>query len=410
MGVVVVEQHVDVILQVFVIFVAAKAAAEVFVRLDLPPIAGELLVGVLLGPHVAGLIEVNQATETLAELGIVILLFTVGLETPVSGLIRVGRSALATSFAGILSAGGTAVLVMLWFGFPLHVGLLVGTALAASSVGVAARVFQELGLSASPQARVVLGASVIDDVVALALFPFLFGLGVQGKSVGSVLTGLIGIVVFIGLVIVAGARITRGHPTILEKARLRRAPFVLALALCLGLAALAEQVGLAALVGAFLAGMVLAETKERYELDRRMLPLVDFLVPFFFVVSAARMDPGAVLSGRPGLTTVLVVLTIAAKLGGCALGAVGLSGRRRLQVGAGMVPRNEVALVVAAVGRVAGALSNEVFSVIVAAVIVSTLLAPPLLRGLIPAAERGRGRAPEGPSEAPGRDKEDDAP
>src|SRR6266542_2373493 len=328
--------RVDVILQVFVIFAAAKAAGEVFVRLDLPAIAGELLVGILLGPHVAGLIEVNQTTETLAELGIVILLFTVGLETPVSGLIRVGRSSLITSVAGILAAGSTAVLVMVAFGFSLHEGLLVG------------------------------------------------------------------IVVFIGLVIVPGSRITRRHPTILEQAKLRRAPFVLALTLCLGLAALAEQVGLAALVGAFLAGMVLAETRERYELDRRMLPLFDFLVPFFFVVAAARMDPGAVLSGHLGLTVTLVAVTIVAKLAGCAAGAAGLSARRRLQVGAGMIPRNEVALVVAAAGRGTGALSADLFSVLVAAVIVSTLIAPPLLRALIPPSERGPERALEGPPEAPG--------
>ncbi len=394
--------RVDVILQVFVIFAAAKAAGEVFVRLDLPAIAGELLVGILLGPHVAGLIEVNQTTETLAELGIVILLFTVGLETPVSGLIRVGRSSLITSVAGILAAGSTAVLVMVAFGFSLHEGLLAGTALAASSVGVAARVFQDVGLTASRQARVVLGASIADDVATLALFPFLFGLGAQGKSAGSILTGLVGIVVFIGLVIFPGSRITRRHPTILERAKLRRAPFVLALTLCLGLAALAEQVGLAALVGAFLAGMVLAETRERYELDRRMLPLFDFLVPFFFVVAAARMDPGAVLSGHLGLTVTIVAVTIVAKLAGCAAGAAGLSARRRLQVGAGMIPRNEVALVVAAAGRGTGALSADLFSVLVAAVIVSTLIAPPLLRALIPPSERGPERALEGPPEAPG--------
>jgi Na+:H+ antiporter len=398
--------QVDVILQVFLIFVAAKIAAEVFVRLDLPAIAGELLVGVLLGPHVAGLIEVNQATDTLAQLGIVVLLFTVGLETPVSGLIRVGHSALTTSLAGILAAGSTALLVTWSFDVPLEEGLLVATALAASSVGVAARVFHELGMAASPQARVVLGASVVDDVIALALFPFLFGLGTQGKSLGSVLMGLAGILGFIVLVIVP-ARITRRHPTILERPRVRRSPFVLALAVCLGLAALAEQVGLAALVGAFVAGMVLAESRERYELDRRMLPLFDFLVPFFFVVSAARMDPGEVFSANLGLTAVLVLVTISAKLGSCSLAALGLSARKRLQVGAGMVPRNEVALVVAAAGRVSGTLSADVFSVVVAVVIVSTLLAPPLLRALVTQAERGPERHPEGPPEAPGWEEGD---
>jgi Kef-type K+ transport system membrane component KefB len=291
---------------------------------------------------------------------------------------------------------------MVAFGSSIHQALLVGTALAASSVGVAARVFQDLGLTASPQARVVLGASVVDDVAALALFPFLFGLGAHGKSVGSVLTGLAGVVGFVLLVIVPAAGITRRHPAILERPRVRRSPFVFALALCLGLAALAEQVGLAALVGAFLAGMVLAETRERYELDRRMLPLFDFLVPFFFVVAGARMDPGAIVSGNLGLTAVLVAVTTAAKLVGCAFGAAGLTGRQRFQVGAGMIPRNEVTLVVAAAGQSAGALSDDVFSVVVGVALLTTLLAPPLLRILIPPAERGPERAPEGPPEAPG--------
>jgi Kef-type K+ transport system membrane component KefB len=398
-----------VILEVFIIFVAAKAAAEIFVRLSLPAVVGELLVGVFLGPNVAGVIKVHEPTETLAQLGIVILLFTVGLETPVSGLLRVGRPAMTTSIAGILAAGATAVLVVTAFGHSVHQGLIAGTALAASSVGVGARVFQDLGLSGTEPARIVLGASVVDDVVALALFPFLFGLGQQGKSIGSVLTGLVGILGFVVLVI-PGSRFTRRHPTFLDRPRVRRGPFVLALALCLGLAALAEQVGLAALVGAFLAGMVLAETRDRYELDRRMLPLFDFLVPFFFVEAGARLDPRRLASGNLTLTILLIAVTILAKMLAGAGGAVGLGWRERLQVGAGMVPRNEVALVVAAAGVASGALSTDTFSVVVGAVIVSTVCAGPLLRIFIPRTVRGPERALEGPPEAPGGEQGQNGP
>jgi Na+:H+ antiporter len=396
-----VDPHADVILQVFVIFVAAKAAAEVFVRLGLPAIAGELMIGVLLGPHVAGVIEVNQATATLAELGIVILLFTVGLETPVSGLMQVGRSALLTSIVGMVAAAATAFFVMASFGSTVREGLLVGTALAASSVGIAARVFHDLGLAASPQARVVVGASVVDDVVVLALFPFVFGLGAHGTSWGSALIGLAGIAAFVLLVIGPASRITRRHPSLLGRPRVSRAPFVLALIICLGLAALAEQVGLAALVGAFVAGMVLAESRERYELDRRMLPLFDFLVPFFFVVAGAQMDPRALGSGNLGLAGVLVAVTVLAKLGGCALGAGGLSLLARFQVGAGMVPRNEVALVVAAAGLSDGAVSPDVFSVVVAAVIGTTLLGPLILRLFVRSTDRSPRPEGAGPLEAP---------
>jgi Na+:H+ antiporter len=394
---------VDVILQVFLIFVAAKAAAEIFVRLDLPAIAGELLVGVLLGPHVAGLIEVNESTRTLAELGIVILLFTVGLETPLSGLLSVGRAAVVTSAAGIVAAAATGATVVLLFSHAGREALIVAAALAASSVGVAARVFQDLGMGASRVARVVVGAAVVDDVVLLALFPLVLGLGGDGASAGEVLVGLAGAVGFVVLVAVVGSRISRRHATLLERPRVRRGPFVLALALCLGLAALAEQVGLAALVGAFLAGMVLAETGDRYELDRRMLPLFDFLVPFFFVVSGAAMDPGAVASGNLGLALTLAFVTIGSKWLGCAAGAVGLPRSERAQVGAGMIPRGEVTLVVASAALVKGVLSGELFSVLGGVVLVTTLLGAPLMRLIVPRDTRRVERLPEeGPPEAAG--------
>ncbi len=398
-------RDVDVILEVFVIFVAAKAAAEVFVRLSLPAIAGELLVGVLLGPHVAGVVKITQSTTVLADLGVVILLFTVGLETPLSDLVRVGWSALFTSVSGVALAVLSGLGVFLAFGAPLHEGLLAGTALAASSVGVAARVFQELGLISSSQARVVLGAAVLDDVIALALFPLVEGVGKGGSSVGGVLIGLAGAAAFLVGVLSLGARLARRHPDLLDRPRVGRSPFVLALALCLGLAALAEQVGLAALVGAFVAGMMLADTRERFNLDRRMQPLFDFLVPFFFVISAARMDPGRVLSGRLWMALAVIGVTLVAKVVGCGLGAAALGARERVQVGLGMLPRNEVTLVVASAGLAAGIFDQDAFSVLVAAVVVSTLLAPTFLRLAIPAAARRRRETQieETPPESPGR-------
>jgi Kef-type K+ transport system membrane component KefB len=397
---------VDVILQVFVIFVAAKAAAEIFVRLDLPAIAGELLVGVILGPHVADVIKINESTRTLSDLGIVILLFTVGLETPLSGLVSVGRAALLTSATGIFAAVVTGALVATAFGHGGREAALVGTALAASSVGVAARVFQDLGLSATAPARVVLGAAVVDDVIALALFPLVLGFGGHGSSLGEALIGLAGAVGFVVLVAMVGSRLSRRHPGLLDRPRVRRSPFVVSLALCLGLAAVAEQVGLAALVGAFLAGMVLAETGDRYELDRRMLPLFDFLVPFFFVLTGARMDPGRLFSGGLVLAAVLCAVTIVAKWAGCGVGAIGLGRSERALVGAGMIPRNEVTLVVASAAVADGAMSGDLFSVLVGVVLVSTLLGPTLMRVALPSGRRERHRRKgmeEGPPEAAGQ-------
>jgi Kef-type K+ transport system membrane component KefB len=369
--------------------------------------AGELLVGVLLGPHVAGVIHVNEATTALSDLGVVVLLFTVGLETPLSDLLQVGRSALITSVAGIALALGTALLVIWAFGYPMHESVFAGTALAATSTGVAARLFQDLGIITSRQARVVLGAAVIDDVVTLGLFPLVEGVGARGSSVGQILVGLAGALAFVVAVASLGPRLARRHSALLERPKLGRGPFVLALALCLGLAALAESVGLAALVGAFLAGMVLADTKERYNLDRRMHPLFDFLVPFFFVVAGATMDPSRVFSGGIAFPVVLVLVTLAAKVVGCGGGAMGLFPRERLQVGVGMLPRGEVTLVVASTGVASGLLDQKIFSVLVAVVFVSTLVAPALVRFTVPRPERRPVEQPvESPPESPGRVRE----
>jgi Kef-type K+ transport system membrane component KefB len=393
---------VDVVLEVFLIFVAAKLAAELFVRLQLPAIAGELVVGVLLGPHVADAVKINQATTALSQLGVVILLFTVGLETPLPELLSRGKSALVSSLAGIAAAGLTGALVFRLFGLGMREALLAGTALAASSVGVAARVFQDLRLVATPPARVVMGAAVVDDVVVLALFPLVQGFGKHGAPPGGAVIGVAGALAFVVLVAVVGSRLAGRHAGILEAPRVRRSPFILALAFCLGMAALAERVGLAALVGAFLAGMVLAGTRDRYELDRRMLPLFDFLVPFFFVITAAQMDLGMIFSGGAGLAVTLCLVTLVAKVAGCGGGALGLDLRERLQVGAGMIPRNEVTLVVASAGLASGILDQRVFAVLGAAVLVSTLAAPLALRVVVPRRARPE-REPfgEGPPEAP---------
>jgi Kef-type K+ transport system membrane component KefB len=276
------------------------------------------------------------------------------------------------------------------FGYDVGPAAFAATALAASSVGVAARVFQDLGLIRTAPARIVLGAAVVDDVVVLALFPLVQGFGRGSSDVVEIVVGIAGAVSFIAFVALVGTGLSRRYAHLMALPRVRRSPFVMALVLCLGLAALAEQAGLAALVGAVLAGMILAETRERYELDRQMQPLYDLLVPFFFVVTGAGMDPSRLGSGNVGLVLVLVFATLVAKFLGASAGALGLTARVRLQVGAGMLPRTEVTLVVATAGLASGAIDADIFAVLVTAVVVSTLLSGPLLRWTIP----GRGRGP----------------
>ncbi len=391
----------DVILEVFLIFAGAKAAGELFVRLRLPALAGELLVGVLLGPHVLGWIHVDRATTALADVGIVVLLFTAGLESPLGDLLAVGRSALLASAGGVLATVAAVFATLALLGVDTGLAAPAALALAASSVGIAARAFGDLGALRSAPARVVLGAAVVDDVLVLAALPLVLRVG-AGSSTVEVTAGVIGAVAFVVAVAGVGPRLARRlGTTILDVPRIRRSPFVLALVLCLGLAALAERVGLAALIGAFLAGMVLAETEHSEGLQRQMEPLFDFLVPFFFVVSAARVDPGALGDAGPGFLAAVLAAALLAKPAGCAAAAAGLSRRHRLVVGAGMLPRGEVTLAVAASLVAPGAAESQLYAALVAAVLLSTLLAAPLLQAVVPPEDRGPAAPrPEIPPEA----------
>jgi Kef-type K+ transport system membrane component KefB len=373
----------NLILQVFVIFAAAKVAGELCVRLRLPAIVGEIIVGIVIGPHVLGWIHLNQATNVLADLGIVVLLFVAGLEVRLSDLLSVWRPSLLASVMGMLAAGGAGFGIVAAFGFPARAAAVAGVALAASSVGIAARAFSDLGLVGSRPARVVFGAAVVDDIVTLVAIPV--AIGVSGsRGAGGIAVAVVGALAFVVLVSALGTPFFRRYARLLERPRLHRAPFVVSLALCLGLAALAEQVGLAALVGAFLAGMALAETSERYELDRRMEPLFDFLVPFFFVLAGARLDPEALGHAGAGFVVAFVLVTIAAKFLGASVGAAGLTRRDRAVVGAGMIPRGEVTLAVATAGLTAARIPDAVFSALVAAVLVTSLAGPPLLQAAAP--------------------------
>lgn len=402
---------VSVVLEVFVVFAAAKLAGEVFVRLRLPAIAGELLVGVLLGPHLLGWIEPNSVLSALSQLGIVVLLFVAGLEMRVSDLMKVGRAASASSLAGIAAAAATGFAAAAAFGFSPKVSAVVALALSASSVGIAARAFADLGALRSRPARVVLGAAVLDDVIVLAALPLVLAAasGSGGGPDMGVWLGVVVAIVFIALVAFGGSKLVRRFRGLLDRPRMHRAPFILALGLCLGLAAAAEQLGLAALVGAFLAGMVLAETREQYQLEHRMEPLFDFLVPFFFVVSATRLDPASLTGAGAGLAVALVVVTVAAKLLGCTAGAVGIHGRERWSVGAGMVPRGEVTVAVATAALAAGAIPEKGYSALLAAVFATTLIAPLLMRAFTGAAALSR-PALDLPPEASGLEDQQEGP
>jgi Kef-type K+ transport system membrane component KefB len=370
---------VDAIFQVFVIFLAATIASELVRPLRQPAIVAEIAAGAILGPHALGWIHIDQATSILASLGIVILMFAVGLELRVSDVRTVGVAAFGASIAGVVVTSSVAFGVLAAFGQPPSAGLRAGVALSATSAGIGARMLADLKRVRSRAGRVVLGAAVVDDVVVLLALSLVLTQGTS-QSRASIVASAVSAIAFVALVASIGPWLARRHGRLLGSPLLRQPPSVFALAMCLGLAALSERVGLAALVGAFLAGMTFAETRDEIQLESAMQPLYEFLVPFFFVISGARVDLGALQDAGVGLPIALIMTTILAKLAGAGLGAFGLSRRERFFVGAAMIPRGEVTLAAAATALASGAITRSLYATLVSTVFVTTIVAPLVLR------------------------------
>lgn len=371
-----------VLLELALLFAAAKAAGVLAARLGQPPVIGELLAGIAIGPYALGWVELSDSLHDFQELGAVILLFAVGLDTPLSDLTRVGGRASAVGGAGILIPFAAGAGMMLALGHDLSVAAFIGTALVATSVGVTARVLADLGKVRTPEGRIILGAAVVDDILGLLVLAVVSGAATGGLSVGAVVALAVLALGFVGLVGGAGPRLVARATPLLDRLH-ERGVFTVAIALCLGLAAVAGSLQLAAIIGAFLAGMAFAETRDRYHLEEQLAPVYALLVPFFFAITGAAVDLSVFGVGSTAWLAVgLTVVAIAGKLIGCTLPVLSLGRRSAAIVGVGMVPRGEVGVLVASLGLAGGIIGPDLYAVVVAMSIATTVIVPPILSSL----------------------------
>lgn len=372
----------EILNEIFLIFFAAKATGWVFQKLKQPAVIGELVAGILIGPYAFGWLKLpaNGFAEVLAELGVIFLLFSVGLDTQIGSLKSVGKTAVMVGVSGIVLPFVLGSGLVYLIGRPTPEALFVGAALVATSVGVTARVLSDVGLLKTTEARVIMGAAVIDDILAMILLVIVSG-AVKGSisltQIGAITVMALGFVIFVATV---GTRIARAGAPVIENFETTHEPFVMSVLLCLGLAALAGVIGLAAIIGAFLAGMVVAETTEHWDVEMRFLSLKEFLVPFFFVVMGARTDWRVFLNGDIlGLAAGVFLLAVIGKLIGCGWAARRMGFRSASFIAVGMVPRGEVGIIVASLGLASGALPADMYSVVVMMAILTTVTAPPVL-------------------------------
>jgi Kef-type K+ transport system membrane component KefB len=391
------------------ILVAAKILGELAERFGQPAVLGELIAGVLLGGSVLGIVPTGgtgaEIIHLLAEFGVVLLLFEIGLETDLKQMFRVGPASLSVAAVGVAlpfalgfaywaylphaASGGTADLTMS--------AIFIGATLTATSVGITARVLSDLGQMRTQEASIIVGAAIIDDVLGLVILTVVSGLA-AGASVEAL--GILRVfAVAVGFLVVAVLVGRFAAPKLFDlvvRMRVRYVLLVFAVAFALGLAATAALVGSALIIGAFAAGVILSGTNQFDTIEHEVRPVASIFTPIFFVSVGASVNLGLLNPAREGAAGVLAIaaaLTALAIVGKLAAGwAAPWVKFRRLVVGVGMVPRGEVGLIFADIGRRSGVLNEAVFGAVLLTVMATTFVAPPVLKALFGSAAARAGK------------------
>jgi Kef-type K+ transport system membrane component KefB len=377
--------------------VAAKLLGELAERFGQPAVLGELVAGVLLGGSVLGVVPLDgpaaDVVHVLAELGVVLLLFEIGLETDLREMFRVGTASLAVATVGVVlpfvfgfvywayvphaaSGGGTDLTTA---------AIFVGATLTATSVGITARVLSDLNRLNTEEAKIIIGAAVLDDVIGLVILTVVSGMaaGVSVSTLGIVRISAVAIGFLVVAVLVGRFAVPRLFDLIVRM-QVRYVLLVFAFAFALGLAAVASVAGSALILGAFAAGIILSGTNQFDTIEREIRPVASIFTPIFFVsvgasVNLRLLDPTS--EGSAGLLGIAAALTVLAIVGKIAAGWAAPWVRfRRIVVGVGMVPRGEVGLIFADIGRRAGVLNEAVFGAVLLMIMVTTFVAPPALK------------------------------
>ncbi len=398
------KEIVSVLFGLILFIVVAKLGGDLMERIHQPAVLGELILGVvvgnlvLFGIHTFEFLKHDQFIEILSEIGVIILLFEVGLENNLKEMLSVGTSAFLVATAGVVTPFllGWGVAAVFLPNEPVYIHIFIGATLTATSVGITARVIKDIKKINTKEAKIILGAAVIDDIMGLVVLAIVTGL-ISAADTGQGINSLsVLFIVFKAVAFIVGALVigVKVMPRIFLAALNLKGQGILltiALAVCFGLAGTAELIGLAGIVGAFAAGVIMEKVHYRgflergdHTLEELIYPISIFLVPIFFVRMGLMVDLSTF--GNMNVLLFATILTIVAIIGkqACSIGIME-KGLNRLSVGIGMIPRGEVGLIFAKIGHgltVGGlaVVSDATYSAVVIMVIVTTLVTPPFLK------------------------------
>lgn len=370
------------ILYLLLILLFTKVAGHLSVRLGQPAVLGKLIAGIVLGPAVLGWVQNDSLIHDMSEIGVLLLMFIAGLETDLDQLRRNWKPAVAVAVGGIILPLVCGFGIGEAFGFSVHEGWFLGVVLSATSVSITVQVLRDMNKLNTREGSTILGAAVLDDVlvvVLLAVMMSVFGMGGQEMSLGL----LVGkkLIFFVGAVL-GGWLVVPWMMKILAPLKVTEAVITAALIICFGFAYFADMLGMAGIIGAFAAGIAIAQTDYKHDVEEKVEPIAySIFVPVFFVSIGLNVSFEGV-GQQLGFVVALTLIALVTKLIGGGIGArlTGFDNRSSLAIGSGMISRGEVALIIAAAGLQTGLLAQQYFTSVIIAVILTTLAAPPILK------------------------------
>jgi len=386
------EAHfIETIIGVGILLFAAKLMAELFLRLKLPIVLGELLAGMIVGPFALGgffvidgkqLLHINDEIKILGEMGAIVILFMAGLEMTPKEFLKGGKASFTVGTLGVVVPFFAGLMIFQAFGFEALESMLIATALTATSIAISIQVLSEFGKIKTPEARLIIGAAVVDDILAIAVLSVVISItgsdaGIESINITDVTITILQVLGFFAIMLIVAVVVI---PKIITPRLWKAKGSVegIATASFFGAAALAGSIGLSPIVGAFAVGMALSTTKVFEKVENYIGKIGLIFAPLFFAIIGAQVDLRAVDLNILMISVVIIVVAVVTKLLGCGLPAMFFlkSKAQGMRVGIGMISRGEVGLIVAGVGVTAGVLTSEVYSTIVIMVAVTTIITP----------------------------------
>jgi len=370
----------DLLLTIILFLIAAKIGEEIAERVKMPPVMGELLFGIVIGPSILGIVAPSEFTDMLGSIGIIVLLFLAGMDTDISDLKKSGKPSFFSALGGVFIPMIFGFTVAYFLGFPKTESIFIGAILTATSVGITVRTLVDMKKLDTNIGMTILGAAVIDDIMGIII------LTVLGSLASFSIFGFFGVIgkilLFFALALYLGFKFM---PLIMRKVQRFRAPEALlsfSLIFMLGISLIAKSIGLAAIIGAFFGGVILHRVSQKEIISEKMYSLgYSIFIPIFFVNIGVETNIEAI--PEVGLLALAIILVaVIGKIVGSGIGAKlgGFKYKDSLKVGIGMIPRMEVALIIARTGLKLGIIGESVFSITIVLVMVTTLITPLLLK------------------------------